>query len=741
MQIGNGFDADEARYNRNNRMNPPDFSPGMSGDDMNFFGDSSFSQPNTGGMDGFGSTGGMGGITPVNLGGDSSSPLGGSSLGGYNGGNFSSFGSLGGLSQPQSQQQQRNPEDAFWDAASKGAKGTANFMKDVVNSFKGVNAFFWQSYGATTLIICAVVFGTGLVLRLLGVEMGYSLLLGAVVAAIPSVLLLMFNTENAQQYKSKYNVPVGGDEPQAEGSFTDNNAFAGAGSDGFNMSDMNFDDNSSSGFDDFDSFDDVFDDLGDSEDDDEFADYDSTPTVTPSDGEDMESSLENMMVIEKGMYTRQYLYEMFTKVLPTLKPDFASEKEFTEDSDEFLYWEDKLREAAEVCGCNEDNLPDLLEMRENLFSITLVSSRSRGFKPQQTAEELGNIYANLENLESVATKVNLLGAKCVITIFTGKTALISLKDMYSQVEDFMLDSKNYIPVVLGVGTDGSVYAYDFKKLESVIITGMPRSGKSWFVQCVLYQMCSFVPPSELNIYICDPKEGISDFKAFSLPHVKRFVSGDDNIVKELRRVVKVEGPRRKKIIGDAGFVNIWDYKEMYPDVKLPVIYVLVDEVVTLASRMDKETNNEFRMLLRELISQLPALGIRAFLIPHVLNNDIIEKKTSDLVPCKVSVCGDADHIEKATGSKYRDFPYKLTQKGDMAVRMPALSANTLFIHAPALTDSNPKNNKLFDYARRVWGKLEPEECADSVAALAEEESANKDLLDKLEADDEDMDLF
>ena len=323
-------------------------------------------------------------------------------------------------------------------------------------------------------------------------------------------------------------------------------------------------------------------------------------------------------------------------------------------------------EAAQVAGCKEDFLPDLEELQENMFVIVATCNRPQGFKPELVASELANIYAYADGTknENVFAKVDTIGAHCKITIFNGAAAMISLKDMMLQQKDWICDTKNYMPVVLGIDQLGKVITVDCKKLESIIITGMPRSGKSWFVQAVLTQMCAFTPPSELNIFICDPKDDVSDFKDFKLPHVKKFVSGDNNIVKTLNNLVKVEGPRRKKIIGDAGFVNIWDYKEQNPDVKLPIIYVVIDEVVTLASRMDKETNNEFRMLLRELISQLPALGIRAFLIPHVLNNDIIEKKTSDLVPCKISVCGDADHIEKATGSKPKEFPYRLVNKGD-----------------------------------------------------------------------------
>lgn len=270
---------------------------------------------------------------------------------------------------------------------------------------------------------------------------------------------------------------------------------------------------------------------------------------------------------------------------------------------------------------------------------------------------------------------------------------------------------------------------------------MPRKGKSWFVQAILTQMCAFVPPSELNIYICDPKEGISDYRAFTLPHVKKFVAEDAQVVETLRDLVKNEAPRRRAILGDAGKVNIWDFKKRYPDIKLPIIYVVIDEVVTLSSRMDKDTLVEFRMLLRELISQLPALGIRAFLIPHILNNDIIEKKTSDLVPCKVSVCGDANHIEKATGAKPKEFPYKLVNTGDMAMKLDGHN-KVLYIHGPALTDSNDNNDEVFDYLRRCWAKIEPDSVEDSVASGVDIERENIKALEGLSSDDLDsIDIF
>lgn len=709
--FSNDFDADTARYERMNRVNPSEFPPGQGSDNFDDIFSSNTSE----------SVSGSNQFEDIFSSSPNTSGVGGTDTFGNN--------NIGGIQN--TQQQVKPTEDKVFDAVCEGGKKAFSFGKVFISSFKGVTPLFWQRYGYKSLLVSIIVAVAGLLLWILGVSLGSSICIGGVIAAIPSVIIFLFNTDNAKKFDTEYTDEEPAPVQQPDSEF--------GGSDDF-FSQVTSDDDFDSDFDGFDSESD--DDFEEEDYDDDF-DFGSSVTAEPEDGMDIDKALETSQEFDKGMYTRSYLYDMFTKVLPKITPSFYTMREYDPDDDAFLQWGDYLREAAEVTGCKEDYLPELETLEENLFTIKLSCDRPTGFKPDAVANELASIYAHLdENSENVSAKAEPVGGRCYITIFTGKTAMISLKDMYDQVEDFMLNSSNYIPIVLGVNTKGEVIKYDFKKLESIIITGMPRSGKSWLVQCVLYQMCSFVSPRELHITICDPKEGISDFKSFVLPHVKNFVCEDNAIIDTLRKLVKVEAPRRKKIIGDAGFVNIWDYKEVYPEVYLPVIYVVVDEVVTLASRMDKETNNEFRMLLRELISQLPALGIRAFLIPHVLNNDIIEKKTSDLVPCKISVCGDADHVEKATGSKPKDFPHKLKNKGDMAVRMPSISSETMFIHAPALTDSNTKNAKLFDYARRVWSKLEPDEVANSVSASAELEQENKEVLEKLESTDDDFsDMF
>jgi S-DNA-T family DNA segregation ATPase FtsK/SpoIIIE len=241
------------------------------------------------------------------------------------------------------------------------------------------------------------------------------------------------------------------------------------------------------------------------------------------------------------------------------------------------------------------------------------------------------------------------------------------------------------------------------------------------------QMMMYMSPSELNFYICDCKDDISDFLAMEMPHVKKFVSADKDIVDLIRHIVKVEGVRRTKIIGDGKDVNILDYKQKNPNVDLPFIYIVIDEVLTLAERMDKETKDEFQRLLLELISRLPALGIRLFMVPHMIKDNIIRKNITDLMPMRINVMGNEEAIEQTLGKGVR-LRQKLVNKGDMGVRMVD---EIKMVHSVILTKTNDGNKELFEFIRRFWEKLEPESAKDSVYYQGKQKKVAKNMLESV----------
>ena len=672
----------------------------------------------------------------------------------------SNQGALFGNEQPQ-QPQAISAEDMFYQTLKKAGTSVLDATKDVIHS-EGTNALFKVEWGRASAIIGLVCLPVGVILKLFGMSKGLDITIGGVLGTAFGALMWGFNEEKSHTVASAFEDTSSATSSDSMFSF-DSNANDdtvqrdfGWGTDAEEEPDFENDGEEEKNFFDDDDTDEDTETDTDSEEDTDDEDTEDEKKFDFSELEDepeeeekqkLGECLTNEEALAKldnnvpvNVYTRQYLFDVFTQRLPNYTPDFVELKSFDEDSPTFIEWEQRLREASTVSGVKDENLPNLLELKQNLFSIIIVCSRTAGFKADVVGDEIARMYEQKVADEGEIGEGKIFantisaGTQATIKIFLGAKALISLKDMLEvpEVKKFFLNTKNYMPVVIGTNQVGHVIYTDFKKIESILITGMPRSGKSWFVQQTLTQMCAFVSPRELNIYICDPKEGISDFKSFCLPHIKKFVSGDNNIVEVIRNVVKVEGPRRKQIIGNAKCVNIWDYKEIHPEVDMPLIYILIDEVVTLAARMEKETKSEFQSLLFELISQMPALGIRALLIPHEVKNDIIKKEITDLIMCRISVLGSAEHIESSTGTKPKDFPYKLTNQGDMAVRIPIVNPKTMYVHAPALTSENVENNRVFDYMRQIWKRIEPDSYEGAIVEQVESEKENQELLESVQ---------
>ena len=731
-------DMDNARMARERSMNPPDFEPGMDEDDFGgddlFGGDDDFGDFGSSGdsdfggsSGGFGSSSGGFGSSPGGFGsspgGFSSSPGGfgsspggfGSSPGGFGSGFGQPAGMMGGgmMGQQQQQSSADSADEKFFEYLKKFFVGFKDFAKNFVASIKESDLRKRVNFGKYTFImslVCAVI---GLICIFFTDKFGVQLLSTSLFTAAGGVVLFMFGYDKAVKNGVDLHNPG---EQQTEQLPEPNNDFGGFDEGG---NDIDFgDDEFDGGFDDDDGFDDGFDSSESTieDDDDDFEiNMDDIEVVNndvlsapPVDSEEVLSHVD----IDKGMVTRQYLYETITQILPSCDKNYDKETVFDEDSNEFNAWDSIIKQAAEVFRGSQEDSPNLIELKEKLFYYQLTVSRVKWIKNvDQLVTELVNIVKYDDNGgsdENVYGTGVYVGNKAIIKIYKGSTAMVSVKDAYRQCKDFVLDTSNKMPVVIGIDGEGKVVVKDLTKIFALCVAGMPRSGKTWLVQSMLTQMCMYMKPSELIFYIYDPKDNVSDFKAMTMPHIKDFRSRDEDIVAGLKYIVKTESARRTDIIGKAGCVNIEDYKKANPGVEMPYIYVIIDEVITFATRMKDEKPdmyNEFQSYLKELVSRCPNLGIRLFMIPHVIKNDIIKKTTTDLIPCRISVKGSPDHIEAITGAKQKDFPYNLSHSGDMAV---LLDGHTNFCHAAILSSTNEENNQIFNFLTQFWMKIEPE---------------------------------
>jgi S-DNA-T family DNA segregation ATPase FtsK/SpoIIIE len=706
----NGDDA-LARFNARNQE--PEFAPGMgdesiwgmdSGPSSSSFNDpfggpsrsSSFDSPFGGGNnDPFGSSG-FGSSSPSPFGGPSSDPF--SPSFGQQGPPPASFGQ-------QEQQPQTASEaisQAAQQAASKAGRGSYEFTKAAVVAAKSHTAASVSGMGAATMKTSGVVSVAGAGMWLLSnflpaLAVGYYILVGAAVSALIGIAtfaggyIIDQKDDVREQLRRPEPEPEPAPvvEPQPLPVFDELEPASAPAPEPEQESD---------------SWD--WNDLIPDEEPAEDVDYDS-----------LESDLESLNM-QKGTQTRQFIYETLTKGLPSISPKFADMRNLREGSKEWAIWAELIRDAAKQVGTREDLLPDLKDASENPFMFKLTISRTPRMKTQAIADEVVNIYkyddnGNLEYPNAYATSAES-GPRAFISIYKGaKIDMISLADMYASSPDaqkFVRDPKTEMPVVIGTTGDGSVKAVDLLKAPAIVVSGEPRSGKSWIVKLILNQMCAYMSPNDLHLYIGDPKNQISEYANYNLPHVRRKEYTVDSVIDMLRYLVNTEAPRRKNIMQQYGYVNVLEFRRDHPEVTFPFLYVVLDEMMSLANAMGKEDAREYRELIERFVSEFPALGMRAIFIPHRVKNDVIPKSVSELISVRITAksASDASAAENLGLNSASEFPYKLSNAGDVAVRIADINDGApTYLRAAVLAPDTKGMERLESYIGHYWDKLDP----------------------------------
>lgn len=706
----NGDDA-LARFNARNQE--PEFAPGMgdesiwgmdSGPSSSSFDDpfggpsrsSSFDSPFGGGNnDPFGSSG-FGSPSPSPFGGPSSDPF--SPSFGQQGPPPAAFGQQG--QQPQTASEAIS--QAAQQAASKAGRGSYEFTKAAVVAAKSHTAASVSGMGAATMKTSGVVSVAGAGMWLLSnflpaLAVGYYILVGAAVSALIGIATFAggYIIDQKDDVREQLRRPTPEPEPapiiepQPLPVFDEPEPASAPAPEPEQESD---------------SWD--WNDLIPDEEPAEEVDYDS-----------LESDLENLNM-QKGTQTRQFIYETLTKGLPSISPKFADMRNLREGSAEWAIWAELIRDAAKQVGTRDDLLPDLKDASENPFMFKLTISRTPRMKTQAIADEVVNIYkyddnGNLEYPNAYATSAES-GSRAFISVYKGaKIDMISLADMYAASPDaqkFVRDPKTEMPVVVGTTGDGSVKVVDLLKAPAIVVSGEPRSGKSWIVKLILNQMCAYMSPNDLHLYIGDPKNQISEYANYNLPHVRRKEYTVDSVIDMLRYLVNTEAPRRKNIMQQYGYVNVLEFRRDHPEVTFPFLYVVLDEMMSLANAMGKEDAREYRELIERFVSEFPALGMRAIFIPHRVKNDVIPKSVSELISVRITAksASDASAAENLGLNSASEFPYKLSNAGDVAVRIADINDGTpTYLRAAVLAPDTKGMERLEAYIGHYWDKLDP----------------------------------
>lgn len=694
---------DDARAERDFRLNPPELAPGQ--------GDTS------GGWDDFSSDSSLQMNDDIFSG---SENFVGSVLDQTTSNNTNNVGNNS--QQPFNNGQSMTPE---WDAMVAGAKIAAKVSKVSYDSISGfTSALFssfsnntsgdWHNLGNRMFKISALSIIIGFVLLLLkplipSINQPQTLMAGGSITAIIGVVLL-FKFEKSDGSE----ITVEEDPVNAVSDIDIGDDFSDISSDDFSFEeedDVDLDSPDS----DF-NWDEFSDDFNMEEDDEEVI----NTTGVGTEGFDVDEAIASVQIDKPGIWTRQYLFETYCKILPNITPSYSKVEIITSEyNDEFMMFSEYIRGAARQVGIKEENIPELTEIRKTLFIIQLRSTRPTVSKEQEIADAVADMYSRDEEGNTVrkgvyATVDSMIGV-FVINIFTGNTAMVSLKDIYDKIADYIKDVDVQIPFVWGISEKGDPYYCDLINCDSILISGEGRGGKSWKGQSIMAQLAMYHSPEELEFYIYDHKGFSSDYRYPStvLPHVRYFCGEGKKINEGLKRLIEYTTNTTGKILAEDECLNIKDYNKKHPNNKLPYRYVVIDEIMSLMDSYDKDEQAEFRGYMSTIVSKLPYLGLRLVLFPHRIVDYVISKNTYSLVSSRAVVRQlNEEEVKNAVGVTRRQFPYKLINMGDMAIRSKEIAnGETVFCHAEVLSKSNDNNKEVFKFIGSVWQKLYPDiEC-------------------------------
>lgn len=593
--------------------------------------------------------------------------------------------------------------EAAAQAGKVAAKQSWDFTKSVVESSHDNTSLSLSLYGVNTMKASAVVSGLGLALWVLSIflpmfTVGYYLLLGGLLSL--SWGIACFGIFYMKQSRNP--------QPQPAPAIPEDTNPFGAPQ-GIDTTD---DDDGV----DWDSL--SSDDWGDDEDDgdwdDDEGEEDDVPVVTTVNYDALNQSLETAD-LTPGVFTRDFIWETASNGLANLHPSFDKMESHQEGSDLWATIEEFVQDAAEALGTKEENFPVLVDCKESDFVFVITITRTPRLNVEALADELANIYkhdefGNVEHVGCYATST-VFGSSAVITLYKGdEPPMVSLKDMMPQASSFVRNTNNFAPIILGSTAEGKVQYFDFIKATSLIVSGPPRTGKSWVVKLILNQLATYCSPKDVHFYIGDPKGTISDYIDYDMPHVRKRVFDPDQTVDMIRDLVYNVANKRRELMSSYGFKEIFEFRRKHPEVEFPFIYLILDEMVTLTANLSKEGRQEYNSLLNQLVSQLPALGIRAIFIPHRVKDQIIPKDVSELVPYRITVkATEEEKLANLGIKKASDFPYQLQFVGDLGVRVTELNqGNPTFVRAAVLAKDNSSMSDYEKYIRLMWSRLVPD---------------------------------
>lgn len=422
------------------------------------------------------------------------------------------------------------------------------------------------------------------------------------------------------------------------------------------------------------------------------------------------SDMSELVPAEVPIINRAYLVDLFKTYLMSSTPDFSKEEHIEAGDDRFKNAEATILSAyASASGKEVEEISNkvyLDSMVETLFSYEFKIKRANTVRIQEDKlrEEMEAYFKSSNNddtnPESGNVSASIVKDKDYFRVSVTKSnmkAIVSLGDCMqrSNVIEFFKDTSVHLPIIAGITDKGTPVLEDAKLYDATMIAGKQRSGKSWYVTSYVMQLQLFNTPEDVQFLYIDPKESFM-FKSLSLmPHCCG-LHNHTRILDILQDIIDLEAPRRKKLLQDNRCETVWDLRKK--GLKLPILYIVIDEYMTIDGYLGDRVST-LQTQMREIMSQMPSLGVRLMFIPHRAQG-VVDKTTRSLINYAAAVKTENSIVEETLDIK--KWNRKLTMPGDIALR---LGSRTLYVRGAALEKSDDDTIKFITQVAKSFYKM------------------------------------
>ncbi len=264
---------------------------------------------------------------------------------------------------------------------------------------------------------------------------------------------------------------------------------------------------------------------------------------------------------------------------------------------------------------------DEVEVGPNLirYKVELASGQKQG-PLESRAEDIAREMA----LEREPYVHRLPGTKYVaVDVPRKETDIVPIQNYLGDLPDRDDLTLSELPFIAGVEPAGNSYIASLDKAPHMLVGGTTGSGKTVFLYSILTCLLKTFDPADLRLAIVDPK--LTNFMFCNqLPNLEhdQVITESEDAAALFEWITEEEIPRRTKVLGGSGSIDIGDHNKRSDDPLRPLV-VIIDEYADLIDGLG-EDSDDFETNVRRIAQKARSVGIHLIISTQRPSANIID---------------------------------------------------------------------------------------------------------------------